>query len=179
MNIDFSGEHVSIDLETVDMKSSAVILSVGVVVFDFAGTIYSRHEFYPSIAQQLLAGRTFDTETIKWWQKQDAKALAVFDVERAPVRAVLSTIAGITAGVNGVWGFGADFDNVKLMDLGMQFETTPWHYRKNRCGRTLISLAQGFEWPADVGAAHCAVDDAEAQAQGYVRAAGVISGLKP
>lgn len=179
MSIDFSGEHVSIDLETMSLASNAVILSVGMVRFDFGGTMLERRAWYPSITEQLGKGRDVSSDTMNWWVKQDAAARAVFDQPRQSVYEVLAEIADFCHMAKGVWGYGGTEDNAKMIDLGLQFGKEPWHFRKNRCGRTLIALAEGFRWPDRVGVPHNALDDAESQAHAMANAARIMVGIKP
>src|SRR3546814_2365974 len=73
-----------VDLETLDTKNSAVVLSIGAVVWetlvDDAGSLdYSVVErFYRvlSIDEQLAAGRTVSESTLLWWMRQDPTARA-------------------------------------------------------------------------------------------------------
>ena len=57
-----------IDLETLDVAPSAVVLSIGAAVYDFRSQIITR-ELYCTlrIEEQLAQGRTVSTNTLHWW----------------------------------------------------------------------------------------------------------------
>ncbi len=83
------------DLETLDTKPSAVVLSIGAVVWE-AKYLPSEHKikWYEvdkflrvlDIQKQLDSGRTVSQATLLWWMDQDPKAKAeAFDRNREPV----------------------------------------------------------------------------------------------
>lgn len=84
-------KEMMIDLETLDVKSSSVVLSIGAVVFECAPTMmYAPGEDKPhealnyrvldrfyrilDIADQLQSGRTVSQRTLLWWMQQDQDA---------------------------------------------------------------------------------------------------------
>lgn len=71
--------NMMIDLETLDTRPSAVVFQVGVLVFkdvlggDIRGNlILEKKIFHLDILDQIMAGRTVDLETVRWWRAQSA-----------------------------------------------------------------------------------------------------------
>lgn len=173
--------HCMIDLETLDTRPSAVVLSIGAVLFDpnsdFLGpTYYAKLE----IADQVERGRTKSAATMEWWAKQsDAAREEAFGMkDKQPTEIVLSSLrqfinhAVVNSGLVGVWGNGAAFDNVIVNDLYASFGAArPWPYWMDCCFRTVKSLwtPDGFVKPERQGTHHNALDDATHQAR-YLQA---------
>lgn len=172
-------KHIMLDLETLDTVSSAVVLSIGAVVFD-PETDALGDKFYVEMTEdtgtQQALGRTISGDTVRWWMHQDELAKRVFSVpapggvERVNTPEALSRFSHFVA-ANGdrdveVWGNGADFDNIILGSLYDKFGLRkPWSYSRNRCYRTMKNLGIGPRKPqARVGVYHNALDDAVTQA---------------
>lgn len=164
--------HVAIDLESLDLRPSALILSVGLSAFTLQGGEVSTFYAVPSKEVQLLAGRTTDAGTKKWWDKQEPEAKAVLDLPGVPVLEVMDGIDAFFKRfsdngnhVAGVWGYGSDFDNAMIQDFYATFgRRVPWRYTRNRCGRTVVALANVPFGPS-TGIHHNALDDARFQAR--------------
>lgn len=64
--------HATIDLETIDTKPGATVLSLGGVKFDPKTDSEPHSEFYIkiSIDDQDRLGRSASDDTIEWWAKQ-------------------------------------------------------------------------------------------------------------
>ena len=70
--------NMMIDLETLDTRPSAVVFQVGILVFkdvlggDIRGNlILEKKIFHLDILDQIMAGRTVDLETVRWWAEQN------------------------------------------------------------------------------------------------------------
>lgn len=153
-----------IDLETLDTKPSAIVVSIGVVAFDPV-TFQATDGLYAILEMggQLHRGRTRSPDTLAWWEQQSDAAKAVFKQPRQDVSEVLDRLDTMLAGSDGVWGNGADFDCVITGSLYESFQRTkPWSYSKNRCLRTLKSvlLPKQYVKPERLGTHHNAMDDA-------------------
>lgn len=61
----------SIDLETLDVRSTGVILEIGIVVGDDQGKVIEQFRMYPDIQEQIDQGRSVSASTILWWFEQD------------------------------------------------------------------------------------------------------------
>lgn len=170
--------HIMLDLETLDTKTSAVVLSIGAVVFDPMGlcgeTFYV--EMTDDTEVQQAHGRTISGKTVNWWMQQDASARGLFaDAETRMAGERQNTHNALSAFSNFVfkhgarnariWGNGADFDNLILGSLYESFNISkPWSYGKNRCYRTM-KREFGENIPIKrTGTHHNALDDAITQA---------------
>lgn len=164
-----------VDIETLDVKPSAVVLSIGAVVFDR----YTRQQgptFYVELTNhlddQFKNGRTVSGSTVAWWMRQSPEARRVFDEkETSPERC--SPVFGLgqfdvfcrTHKVKYIWAKDPDFDVVILRSMFDDYGFTfPFSYSKARAVRTVLDLP--FENLKCVQAepAHNALADAIAQA---------------
>lgn len=171
-------QDLMLDLETLDVKPSAVVLSIGAVVFDR----YTRQQgptFYVELTNhlddQLKNGRTVSGSTVAWWMRQSAEARHVFDEkETSPERCTpiyaLSKFIDFCRDnrVKYLWAKDPDFDVVILRSMfemyGVNDLQFPFSYSKSRAVRTVLDLP--FENLKCVQAepAHNALADAIAQA---------------
>ena len=158
---------IMLDIETLDTAQSAVVLSIGAVVFDPHSKELGEKfyvEFTHDLATQQRVGRTVSADTVVWWMQQGAAAKQIF-VDPAPegVRRV-STAQGLTefasfVSRNGgkeakLWGNGSDsFGLVK-----------PWSYSRNRCYRTMKRMFGEGVKVSRHGVHHNGLDDAITQA---------------
>lgn len=169
--------HIMLDIETLDTKPSAVVISIGAVAFNPA-TDDKGEEFYyefADLAIQQTMGRTLSADTVGWWMQQDALARQVFSPRAKDDLMRLATVDVLVKfsefiGRNGdkdayIWGNGADFDNIIVGSLYESFGfKKPWSYSRNRCYRTMKDLAPKTK-AVRVGTHHNALDDALTQAQ--------------
>ncbi len=169
---------IMLDIETLDTAQSAVVLSIGAVVFDPHSKELGEKfyvEFTHDLATQQRVGRTVSADTVVWWMQQGAAAKQIF-VDPAPegVRRV-STAQGLTefasfVSRNGgkeakLWGNGSDFDNVIVGSLFDSFGLVkPWSYSRNRCYRTMKRVFGENVPLVRQGVHHNGLDDAITQA---------------
>ena len=169
---------IMLDIETLDTAQSAVVLSIGAVVFDPHSKDLGEKfyvEFTHDLATQQRVGRTVSADTVVWWMQQGAAAKQIF-VDPAPegVRRV-STAQGLTefasfVSRNGgkeakLWGNGSDFDNVIVGSLFDSFGLVkPWSYSRNRCYRTMKRMFGEGVKVSRHGVHHNGLDDAITQA---------------
>lgn len=146
------------DLETLSLRTNAVILSAGLVVFDmdkvdsFKTLLSQGTNIYVDQDIQLSEGRLKDAATIAWWEKQGEAAAECLNnpnqVHPKMLGKLMSDFAHrYVEKAHKLRYFcrGPQFDIAKLEDLFFQFETTPpWHYRKPRCSRTALDV-YGYE----------------------------------
>ena len=169
---------VMVDLETLGTRPGAVILSIGAVVFgkDGADTDLTFEECI-DIDSCLRCGLTVDGGTLEWWLRQNERARGIFQVKGKPLTMVLVNFAGWLQALPGdlrLWGNGASFDCALLAEAYRRagWLELPWKYTAERCYRTLAALHS--EVPkAKALVAHCALDDALAQA---THAAAILRG---
>jgi hypothetical protein len=149
------------DLETLDTKPSAIVLSVGAVVFETwrndDGSLVSWTEAGDflrvlNIQAQAEAGRSMSESTILWWMDQDSAAQReAFSRARDPVNIVLANFLNFVdkyadgetgTGINAFWASPATFDFPIWEDLAMTFAGhVPWTYRQKYDVRTVVREA--------------------------------------
>lgn len=172
-----------IDLETLDTRSTAVILSIGAVIWDtnvlgdgsLAYEIVDRFYRTPDIDEQLARGRTVSQHTLFWWQWQDPTARAeAFSTTRFPGVDVLADLKEFVAphvvdhGLNRFWANPTTFDfpitESYAESLGGD---VPWNYNQKHDVRTVVTeasySAKEHDYGHLVGIPHTPVYDCEAQ----------------
>lgn len=165
-------KHVMIDLETLGTSTDAVVASIGLVRFDNKFKVEADGRLYLrlNLKEQQSQGRAVCADTFAWWMQQSPEARSMYintPKDNGNHSYLLNAVAPFFAGVDGVWGNGADFDNLILGSLFDSYAIKrPWSYSKNRCFRTMraVSSAQGDGVPPErVSTHHNALDDAEYQ----------------
>lgn len=177
---------ISFDLETLNTKADAAVLSIGGCMFnrrtgEIGSTFYEEIEIDDAIKHGSVGG-----DTVAWWVRQgdDAKRLFTSSAEypKLPLGAVLQRLrvfvdaAGPEANV---WGNGATFD-ISILEnayerVGVE---VPWKFWNIRDLRTLVDAAGALGFDKRnvefAGTAHNAKDDAIHQAKIAIAAWGAI-----
>ena len=166
-----------VDIETLDTRPSAVVLSVGVVLFNRRDQLIPMKKLHLQFGtkefrdEQILMGRTVDKETVAWWKKQEPEAKKVF--KEANVETMTEALEKLTEFLTQgdtnflVWGNGASFDNTIMVSLYESFGMTPpWKFWNDRCFRTFKGEHGHIARPPTLfaGTKHNALDDARQQA---------------
>ena len=162
--------HVMIDIETLDTKPTAVVLSIGAVPFDpRKGEVYvdKGFEIFPSIQDQLDIGRTVSEGTLRFWIANKNIGLKSWysqvpsDLKGAQdnFRQWCQDVPG--PGALCPWGNGSYFD-ITIVENWLNYTDIPWkHWDVLDC-RTM----QWMHHTPKVGATdHTALADAIAQAK--------------
>jgi len=163
-------EGIMVDIETMGVRPSSAILSIGAVEFNetkLSGTFSRRID----LQSCLDAGLTVDASTIHWWIGQsEAARNALLSTRPEPLAEALSAFsAAFLWKKKPVWCNGLNFD---LPILENAFHATgkhvPWEYFNGRDYRTVKNLfpkelVQQVEVKPEV--AHDALFDAIAQAK--------------
>jgi hypothetical protein len=151
---------ITIDTETLDIKPSAVILSIGGFAFDVTNysetqnniiqvtrdpelAEYSRFAFYGLVDtfDQLMMSRSVSRETQQWWRGQGDEARLALEGNREPLETQLLNLSSWIAQHREARIFfrGTDFDGSILEHAyrmcGME---CPWKYNGKRDVRTYI-----------------------------------------
>jgi len=161
--------HVMLDIETLDTKPSAVVASVGAVLFN-SEEILEKKLWNLHLDDQLTLGRTISGGTLAWWFDQDkAVQESTFLELVVDPKIVLRQLSTLCEGCK-VWGNGASFDNVIVHSLaesyGMGSAKEPWPYWNDRCFRTVTALFDPRKkLRGDNDMRHDALADAECQAR--------------
>lgn len=176
--------HLMLDIETLDITPSAVILVVAGVFFN-SKTGELGAEFEAAVnSQQEQPGRTISLDTVAWWAKQSDEARKQAFGGSESLKRVLTNLSRFihmhSTDTVKVWGNGKEFDCSILEHAYQQLAMPcPWKFWDTQDARTIITLAElhGFnpkkQRPFE-GTPHRALDDAKHQAR-YV--ADTISAL--
>jgi hypothetical protein len=183
---------VMIDIETLDTRPSAVVLSVGLLAFDGFGA-RSGLTLYPSYSEQVEAGRTASLDTLQFWVGVGgaaAESTFVSESKRSSLQrtgldlqcwfgdAGLMDPDGRGLSHAAVWANGDKFDLGILEDL---LPCVPWAYNSPRDLRTVISEAKLLGWtrsPSRPDAvAHDALSDCRTQVDALLDVRGFYASL--
>jgi hypothetical protein len=157
-----------VDIETIDTKPTAAILSIAAVRFDALsrGQNVSTKEILIDLDSCFGAGLTHDDGTIAWWGRQN-EAVKFKAFEAGPRLLLADALADLTsfmAGSSRIWCQGMNFDAPILENayraVGLNI---PWNYWQWRDSRTLLSFYSDL--PKKDKNAHDAVYDATWQAE--------------
>jgi hypothetical protein len=160
-----------IDLETLDVTDSAVVVSLGAQFFDIAADGYPETEAISAafdFQQQIDLGRTLSASTIKWWMTQgNAARSETFNATQYPIEDIALLLADMSKinKTTRIWGNGSGFDLNIVRSLfrthGLEF---PFRYSADMDLRTLRMLAGNPKYPTKRSfVAHAALDDARYQ----------------
>ena len=151
-----------LDLETLDTKPSAIIVSVGMVDID---NLDDTSYYVLDIERQRT--RTISASTVKWWVQQSPQARDVFATTKPlPPPSAAVDIAKLVNMSDEIWGNGVGFDNAILANF-LEQHGYEWPFWKDRCFRTVKALYRRELEGTDIihGEAHNALDDAIKQAK--------------
>jgi hypothetical protein len=175
-----SYKDVMLDLETLDTRPGAVILSLGAVFFNPIDNMLGEEcHWIISRADSEALGLTVSADTLAWWEKQSAEAKKTLRVASStdgePLAQVLHEFNEFLGKAKGgtskvkIWGNGSDFDNVLLIAAYEAAKVKPaWKYYNHRCFRTLKGLAPAVKIDRQ-GTYHNALDDAKTQAEHAIK----------
>ena len=159
--------HLMIDIETMGCSQTAAIVSIAAMEFNMTGK--TGETFYAIVdLQSCLDYRLeMDGTTVMWWLRQSEAARKEL-TESKPL-SLPSALLDLNAWINNrdyeVWANGARFDLGILTNAyqvcGIE---VPWHFRKERDVRTIVSLQPGIKkLHVPIGTAHHALDDCNNQ----------------
>ena len=139
--------HATIDLETIDVRPQATVLSLGAVKFNPFSFDEPHSELYLkiSIEDQDRLGRTASDSTLEWWSKQDSAIMEeAFDqTDAVSVDQALAQISKFSVGVDTFWGQGYGFDYTMLEDMFRSAgKPIPWNFWQILDSRTLFRVCK-------------------------------------
>lgn len=139
------------DIETVGIRKTSGILSIGIVPFDpeidtsFEELVANGFEIKFDLEAQFKAGCTYDESTMKWWSEQNEAAQRVLepsDQDFHPLQffEVIDEHWSLPAMNQARWFFrGPHFDAAMVEHMFGCFNlSTPWKYYKVRDIRTWL-----------------------------------------
>lgn len=166
--------HLMLDIETLDIAPSAVILSVAAVFFDPLTGQLGEHYVGCIDPQKPQPGRTLSAATVAWWAAQsDAARKFSFSGQLTLKKALTQLSQFIQLNADDtlkVWGNGKEFDCAILEHAYQQLALAcPWSFWQTQDVRTVITLAEtlGFNPKKSrpfEGSPHLPLDDARHQA---------------
>jgi exodeoxyribonuclease VIII len=158
-----------LDLETLGVDSNAVILSVGIVLFDpYSNYLSEGLMLYPDIDSQIDKGRVVDEGTLQWWESQANEAFedAFRTNGRSSIEEVAYALRKLYTECDRVWSNGAAFDIPCIASLMFDFGyPPPWNFWELRDTRTVYEMAGLSLRSGTKKVSHVAVEDAIAQAK--------------
>ena len=159
-------KEVMIDIETLDVKTTAVILSIGLVRFSDYDPMEEGITLYPDMYEQLFQGRTIGQSTMEWWGKQELEArLDAFSSEKRQLSEQIgATMAKYCDGVEKFWCNGPHFD-IAILESYLS-HPYPWRYNQVMDMRTMKKECDPINpvpVPVPGTTAHRAVDDCKYQ----------------
>lgn len=135
-----------IDIETMSVSlHNALVLSVAVLPFEVdrrdAPYIGTGHTWYPSLREQLAAGRQVDAETLAWWGRQVIAARHDWTFgEEVGLEAWRADLENFLGEAPEVWANGDAFDLGNLDGLLRHGRADrPWRYNAARDARTVYN----------------------------------------
>ena len=157
--------NVMVDLETMGANSNAAIIAIGAVKFDAKSQeITDRFDEIVDLKSSMDADLQVDPDTILWWMQQSEQAREPFKQTGINLKEALQKFATWIGDDAKIWGNGAAFDNVILENAYRACDLQiPWPHYNNRCYRTMAQLNRHIKVKR-TGVYHCAIDDAETQA---------------
>ncbi len=155
--------HYMIDIETLDNKPTAIILSIAAAKFNFKddeieNTYYSNVNIDSCKHYGMTAGK----DTIDWWYKQPKEVFEQMKNNQQDIKKVLVDMSEfIGSGKKFLWVNGASFDYPILTNAyNLVGINKPWHYSAENDVRTVFNMF-GYDWRSfkRVGNYHNALDD--------------------
>ncbi|MGO2497742.1 MAG: 3'-5' exonuclease [Vibrio litoralis] len=156
-------QNATIDLETLDTETTAKILSIGIVPFNFGEQVSFEElcnrpsSFYIKIdidSYNQLTSFTESSSTKDWWEKQGEEARHVLEeseldlllpVALSMIKQHLAEhVEPLKKDQGQIFCRGYDFDG-GILDHAFQqcCITQPWRYNRFRCVRTVIDTLAG------------------------------------
>jgi hypothetical protein len=159
--------HIMLDLETLGVSNTPVLLSIGAVKFTEDEIVDSFHVRVDPMTCQLFKLK-IDASTVMWWldgERADART-ALLGHEQIDLPSALRGFAQWMGEPTPVWGNGASADNVWMRNAYEAIgDEAPWPFWMDRCYRTLKNLAPEIEIAREQGVHHDALADATCQAR--------------
>lgn len=156
--------HLMVDIETLGICATSIVLSVGIVVFDDEYNIIDKKLYVLDKKEQIKMGRTFNKDTLDFWNKQPdqskeqfkTKHLYSIDEFKKDLYSFVSKYD-----IDLVWSTAPNLDIACIQTL---FEIDkngssliPWNYNKIRDVRTVRDYLRTY--PKREGIYHNALDD--------------------
>jgi hypothetical protein len=159
-----------LDLETLGTKPDTVILTLGAVKFNPYTTDMPGPGYYvrPDVDEQLASGRSYDEDTLTWWNDQDpvVREEALGTEGRISIEQMMADLNRFLVGVDNIFCQGPVFDISILENIYQQYsKPVPWHYWQIRDSRTIFKMIN-YDHKKNNTGLHNALADSYSQAIG-------------
>lgn len=137
--------HLMLDIETLDVLPTSVILTIGAQGFDPYSDRFTDVTYYERCDLESQDGRTTSDDTINWWGKQtaDAQEEALGDAgqPRITLKEALTSLGKLIWKHDTIWANGTTFDMVILESAFRQNGINlPWKYWQVSDARTIYKI---------------------------------------
>lgn len=158
--------NIMFDFETLDTRPTAVVPSLGVVLFDENEIVATKY-FKFKMQEQIDDGRTVSASTLSWWLKQSPEAQSALHPQDGDASASLLYFYlfsfldkhNVELGDLVIWGNGSDFDTPIANDL-IKDQGELWKFYNTMCFRTFAKMTGCKKLAKREGTHHNALDDA-------------------
>ncbi len=147
-----------LDIETLDLSPSAVVMDIGVVIYDLEKQVeVCATNLTPSISEQVIVGRTVSKDSINFHVRNYHKTLdsliAHASSFRPSVASVFNSMEELLSPVSEIWINGLSFDPVVLRSLftSRGIDRLPWSYSKEVDVRSFRTLFKKYGLSVDGG----------------------------
>lgn len=168
-----------IDIETMATCNNAAIVAIGACVFDLTGI----GEEFTAIIDTASASShgAVQRQTMEWWatQSEEIRDRMFGGEEQAEDAAERLVKFFKAARADEVWANSPTFDCVILRNWFDEFDIkVPWHYRQERCVRTIYAVANNRGINVGAGYTESGAHDANVDARNQARAVTIaLTGL--
>jgi len=135
-----------IDIETLDVRPTSTILTIGAQGFDPFSSKFTEATYYKRLSIDSQEDRTVDDGTVEWWGKQaaDAQEEALGDGDdRVDIKTALEELSKLAWKHKRIWANGTTFDMVILEDAMAQYGiNVPWKYWQVMDARTIYKITK-------------------------------------
>lgn len=133
-----------IDIETLDVRPTSTILTIGAQGFDPFSDKFTDVTYYKRLTLDSQDGRTILDDTVEWWgnQAEDAQEEALGDgPDRVEIKEALTELSKIAWKHKRIWANGITFDMVILENAFAQYEIPcPWKFWQVMDARTIYKI---------------------------------------
>jgi DNA polymerase III epsilon subunit-like protein len=160
-------KHCMVDLETLSTDTSAVIVTIAAVKFNFENDEIETFTVNVDPKSSLKYGMTISQDTLDWWKRQDKAAVDAWKQNAILIEDALDQFNEFIgdASKTVMWAQGIDFDfPVLRYSLRNTEREIKWKYWNQCDSRTIFTIANFNTKKGErVGQYHNAIDDCRTQ----------------
>jgi len=174
LGFDKNDIHTMIDIETLDTTTNAIIVQIGMVLFNEDGLIKTKVVNLDWKEQMTVDKRTMSADTLAWWiERPNIQNIFTYNIDRHCLDLGLSKIVKECCTADYFWSKGSfDYDILTDAFIGCHtcFENPyPWNYRNIRDYRTAKSIGEMMGITESNHNSHDALGDAVNQAENLLK----------